>query len=1014
MIIKKKRSQGFLVLLLISFLMPVSVVGQQVKNIVGTVTDGETGKPVGGISVKVKRTNVIVFTNADGKYGLKANNKDILIFSGTDYETRSLALGTKTVLNVLMKQKQDDELKLVDIGYGLIRKRESGSAMAQVRMGDLVNIPVESFDQALAGRLTGVQVSSTNGQPGTIANIVVRGNNSLLKSSTPLYVIDGTALENPDLGALNPEEIESINVLKDAGATAIYGSRGANGVVLIQTKRGKVATSIINFNAAAGFQQPVKQIEMMNPYDFVKYQIERSGNQAKQIYTPAELATSDPLYVASGRKLEDYRFKEGIDWQDKIFRNAPIQNYNISIRGGDLQTRYALSGSMFDQEGIIVNSGSRRYQGRVSLDQTLGKSARIGLTLNYSRNTRIGEAVSVDGSNDFSSYVLYRAWAYRPISGVPGEDLTAYNTDPLYSTPGSIRINPEVAALNAYRHSNTRNLFANTYLEIDIVKNLQFRTTGSINTSRNRLEVFNNSLTPQGNANNTLGVNGTFGKIEQRDLSVENILTYTNTFEKFHNLTVLAGYSYRESQDEVYGFSSSNLPQEKLGIYGLSEGVPYDGVSKGRRFAFKSYFGRANYNYKSKYLLSATLRADESYHFAKRRALGYSPSVSLAWNMKPEDFMSNLKAISASKIRFSFGAAGNNRIEAMDHDSFFANSFVQGGDLSGLSVLSWTDPYLLWESTKQLDLGYDLSLFNDRIGFNFDYYRKVTGFSRYYTGMATVKNSGFEFNLNTVNLKGKNFNWSSNFNISFNKNEVLELAKDATAIYSGVTSVANADALYISKVGAPIGQFYGYIFDGIYQTGEAQPGFVKYRDLDENGIIDDNDKTVIGSSLPKHIGGFFNNFSYKAFDLNVFLQWSYGNDIYNANRAVFEGNPGINDVNQYADYANRWSVKNASNEIPMTGGEGSNRFQSTRFIEDGSYIRIKSVSLSYALPKNLIKPLYLTSLKFHVSAQNLWTFTKYTGLDPEVSARHSVLTSGFDYSAYPQARTISFGINAAF
>jgi TonB-linked SusC/RagA family outer membrane protein len=1035
----KCLSYNLFILLFLVFNIPYKGMGQQLKNIIGAVSDGKTGKPIAEVNVKLKRTKAEVSTNAKGKYGIKAKKNDQLIFSSPGYVTKTLTVGDKTTLNLLLIPVSQGLNELMEIGYGTARKKETTGSMEKMKLEELIKSPVGSIDEAMAGRLAGVQVSSSNGQPGRATDIVIRGVNSLTKSSVPLYVIDGTPIENPDLASINPEEIESINVLKDASATAIYGSRGSNGVIIIVTKRGNIGRPIISLNSNVGFQETVKTTEMMSPVEFVKYQLEVNETVAKQTYTTADLDPADPFYAANGTTLNSYQNATGTDWENLIFRNSPIQIHNLAIRGGDTQTRYALSGSMFNQQGIIQNSQAKRYQGRASLDQIISLKARIGATINYSRNYRIGETVT-DSGNDYSTYALYRSWAYRPVSGITGQDLKDYDLDPLYTSDVDIRINPLAAANNEYKHLGTRNFLANAYFELDILRDLQFKSTGSIHTIKNRLDIFNNTLTQQGNQANGFDANGSFHHLKTKDLSIENTLTYSKTFSKQHKLTLLGGHSYYKGEHELFGFSVRNIPQEKLGIYALSQGVPYAGESEGLKYSYKSYYGRISYNFKSKYLFNAIFRADESSVFSKGSHWGYSPAAAFAWNMTEEDFMNKLKAISTSKIKVSYGISGNNRIENIGYYAFLDNTYASNSTLSSpvVGISGLENPNLKWESTKQLDFGYDLGLFKNRIGLTFDYYHKTTGFSNSYTNISSVNNSGLEFTLNTENIRSKLFNWTSSFNISFNKNKILELSQGQESLYTKMTNAVNGDPLYISRVGESAGMFYGYTFDGIYQVedfnqsvlgqytlkaglhdngnlpGSIQPGHIRYKDLNGDGTLNAEDRSIIGRSLPVHTGGFSNNFSYKRFDLNIFFQWMYGNQIYNANRAMFEGNSSSLNVNQYASYVNRWTPENRSNEFYTVGGQGPAGYQSSKYLEDGSYLRLKTVALSYSVPTTALKFLYLTNLKVHASAQNLFTFTKYSGLDPEVSARYSVLTPGFDYSAYPQARTLSIGINATF
>lgn len=1035
---------------------------QQDITIQGKITD-ENQVALPGINIRVKGKNISAVSSDNGDYSITVPSRDdVLEFSSIGYVVEERTVDDQSVINVTLYSSLTNLDNVVVIGYGSVARVDLTGSVAQVNVDQMNQAPVGSFDQALAGRIAGVQVTSSDGQPGVGTDIVIRGANSLTQSNAPLYVIDGFPIEDPDNAALNPEEIESMNILKDASATAIYGSRGANGVIVIETKKGKAGKPVITLNSSVGFQQPQKTMEMMTPYDFVRHQMEVNEITAKRLYTTAELDPAvDTLYNPDGRTLEDYRNMEGTNWQDLLIGQSPMHMHNMAIRGGSNETKYSLSGSIFDQEGIVLNTGSSRYQGRISLDQKISDKLKVGITGNYSQNLTHGQRVNDGGGGNFTSYVLYRAWGYRPVSGNPDIDLVELDTDPGNNNPSDIRINPVMSSKNEYNHNKSVSFMSNLYLEYEIIKDLTLRMTGSIRGYKARRDRFYNSNTPQGsplNRSSNRAVNGSSRYSESNTWSNENTLTYKTRFNKDHRLTLMGGFSLQGAKSELFGFAVQQLPNEDLGMYGLDEGIPYLSEASGGEYGLVSYFGRANYNYKSKYLLTATFRADGSSKFFPGNKWGLFPSAAFAWNMAEENFLKDHSVISASKVRLSYGVTGNNRIGNYEYYSNLAlpisnsYSFNNETPTQGIITSKMGNPNLKWESTGQLDVGYDLGLFKNRVELTFDFYRKITrdlllnaempsatGYSRSYKNIGSIRNTGFEFSLHTVNVKTKTFNWSSSFNISFNRNKILELTRNQESMFSTMRVGQNTAPLYVSRIGYPAGMFYGYIFDGIYQEDDfdspapgtyvlksglpdngdqrstIEPGFIKYKDINGDGTINTGDMTVIGRGQPLHVGGFINDFNYKGFNLSVFLQWSYGNDIFNANRMLFEGNY-INmfNVNQYASYNDRWTPENPSNTLFKVGGQGPAGYMSTRVIEDGSYLRLKTVSLSYSLPKDFIKSAYLNNLVVHASAQNLLTFTNYSGMDPETSVRHTVLTPGYDYSAYPQARTITFGIRATF
>lgn len=1039
--------------------------------ITGRVTD-LSGNPLSGVSIVEKGTTNGTTTGVSGNFSINiASNESVLIVSHIGYVLQEVRVGSRTKIEIQLvdEVKADDEV--VVIGYGAVRRRDLTGSVGVVNMEDLTKAPVASFDQALAGRIAGVQVSSAeDGQPGQGMNIVIRGANSLTQDNSPLYVIDGFPMEDPETAGINPDDIASITVLKDASATAIYGSRAANGVIVIETKKGKQGRADFAISSSVGPQMASKKMDMLSPYEFVKYQIERYGESGKARYAPADLDPASPSYDASGATLESYRNIQGVDWQDHLFKTGLTQIHNLSLRGGTRETKYAVSGSFFDQDAIVINTGYRRYQLRVSLDQTISKKFKAGINANYSNQLARGQILgrtSATSSTSISGYLLYSVWGYRPVTGkeitddLADDDLLNDILDSDVDDASSdFRINPLVSARETLRERKTNNYTTNAYLTYDITKNLALKITGGLNGVMMRNDAFYNSKTVRGTPlrpNNINGVNGSIRNNQRFEWLNENTLTYTKRFNRSHRLEAMAGMTYQGIRNTSDGFSAIQVPNEELGIYGLAQGLPLENFIGASENRLQSFFARVNYNYKSKYLLTATMRADGSSKFAPGNRWGYFPSAAFAWRMAEERFLKNVDAVTDAKLRISYGVTGNNRVS-----DFAYLPSIEWSDLAsysfnntryfGLNMDRLSNPNLKWESTAQFNIGYDLGLFEDRINFVFDWYRKTTydlllnaelpyttGYSRAFKNIGRVRNEGLEFSLNTVNFKGKHFTWGSGFNISFNRNKIMALNEDQSNMLSRITSFVTRMAeepLYIAEVGKPAAMFYGLIWDGVYQYNDfdeaspgvyvlknnvptngdtrnvIQPGDIKYKDINGDGVVDANDKTVIGRALPIHVGGFTNNFSYKGFDLNVLLQWSYGNDLMNANRLIFEGNAtNVHHFNQFANWANRWTPENQSNTLFRVGGAGP-QVMSSRTIEDGSYLRLKTVSLSYNIPQSLLKRVKINALSFNVAAQNLLTWTKYSGMDPEVSVHNTVLTPGFDFSAYPHARTIVFGIKA--
>ncbi|MGX5816749.1 TonB-dependent receptor [Chitinophaga lutea] len=1028
---------------------------QATRNITGVLEDSAS-LPVQRASIRLVPGNKGTSSDVRGAFTITGVSPGDYVLEISCLGYQSMRLPVKVTassdlnLGKIRMRQQANTLGQVEVvvAYGAVKRQDLTGAVGQVDMADLSKAPVANFTDALAGRIAGVQVSSQDGQPGKGMGIVIRGANSLTQSNSPLYVIDGFPVEDPEDGMLNPDDIETINILKDASATAIYGSRAANGVVLVETKKGKLGKPVVTLNASYGIQQVQKKIPVLGAYDFVEYQSQLNKTSANN------------TYFQDGRTLESYRNVEGINWQDQVFRTSPVFITNIAVRGGTGQTRYSISGSLYDQEGIVINSGYQRYQGRVAIDQGIGQRWKAGLTVNYSRINTHGQPLSEGNGPMFTTYLLSRAWGYRPVAGNPNTDLIDEDGDMAFISQYDIRLNPITTAKNEYNRTSTGDFLGNGYLTFTPVRNLVFRFAGSYSSRQRRNDVFFNSKTVQGsplNPRNVRGQNGSVLYTETNIWSNDNTVTYNTTINNDHKITALGGFSLQQYKAQAYGYAAQNVPNESLGMAGLDEGVPYSTTGTAGENVITSFFGRLSYNYRSKYLLEFTFRGDGSSKFAAGHKWGYFPSGSFAWNMQEEQFMKSLPVVSNAKLRASYGTTGNNRVG--NYDAFAGMSFpiaasysfnnstpAKGGIISGLG-----NSLLKWETTRQLNIGYDLGLFDNRVELTGDWYRKVTsdlllnadlpatmGMLSAQMNIGKIQNQGVEFALKTVNFRNKAFEWSSNFNISFNQNKILELVRGQDALYSTVNfeTQYNNNAPYISQVGQPAGMLYGYIFDGVYQysdfdksaTGKytlkpgvsnnganAQPGDIKYRDMNGDLEITPADLVVIGRGQPIHTGGFSNNFSWKGFDLNVFLQWSYGNDILNANRYMFEGNGNIRlSLNQYASYMDRWSETNPTNKNFRPGGQGTIGSYSSRVVEDGSYLRLKTVALGYNLPAAWLRSLHMNKLRLTVAAQNLLTFTGYSGMDPEVSVRSSVLTPGFDFSAYPIARTVVFGLNATF
>ncbi len=1028
---------------------------KQLREIIGVVRD-KNGGLLEGVSVTVKGTQTGTTTDAGGRFRLSvpSSGNVELIFSFVGYAPQTLKIGSQSVLNIVLEEVVSDLSDVVVVGYGTVKKVDLTGSVGRVNMSDMQKAPVSSFAEALAGRVAGVQVNSVDGQPGGGINIMVRGAGSLTQSTTPLYVVDGFPIENLDPATLNTEDIESISVLKDASSTAIYGSRGANGVVLIQTKRGKQGKPVTTLTGSLGYQLPPPSIPMMSPYEFLKYQIELDPS----------IATTD-AYFENGKTLDDYKNEKGINWQDLVLDRGIMQNYNLAIRGGTDQTKYSISGNIFDQKGVIINTGFSRYQGRITIDQTISNKIKAGVTADYTETDAYGQQVrSIYSGGNNTSPVLTRAWMYRPISEDPDEDLLTSLADLTFMSTSDFRINPVIDLENQYQHTINDVIKANGYVSYDFIQGLTFKSTAGVMHVKSSNEQFYNSKTSQGspiNPGNLNGIWGYLGSTYGNSFFNENTLNFKRTISEDHHLNALVLFGVNRYKTFFSSFTGTHLPNEAKRMDGLDES-PSGSFSRPSIYnsinTMASYAARVDYNYKSKYLITINFRADGSSKFLNH--WGYFPGAALAWNMDHEEFFKNaLPFISNSKLRVSYGENGNNRVGDFDaypklniNNSGQGYSFNNQPPIPGAYLSTLGNAKLRWEKSKQIDIGYEIGILNNKIALEVDLYRRETedlllnaklppssGFTSAQQNIGKLRNDGIEITLNTINISSRAFSWESNFNISFNRNKILSLTYGQFALTNNGSYFSEFNQpLYLSAIGKPAGMMIGYIWEGNYQFEDfdnpapdiyilkknvhttngpnpVRPGDLKLRDLNGDGTINTADMAIIGRGQPIHIGGFSNNFSYKGFNLNLFFQWSYGNNIYNANRLLMEGNSnGFHGINQYASYANRWTPENPTNENYRARGQGFIGYFSSKNLEDGSYLRLKTISLAYSLPGTLIKRLSLSNLTVDVSVQNLFTWTKYSGLDPEVSTLNNILQPGFDFSAYPHAKTIVVGLKASF
>ncbi|TGE25889.1 TonB-dependent receptor [Hymenobacter aquaticus] len=1008
----------------------------------GRVVDAK-GEPLPGVTVVVAGTTLGSATNTNGEYLIQdvPAGAQTLVISSVGYVTTRLPItvvdGQPTQVGSTTLSEDTQALsEVVVVGYGTQSRQELTTAVSSVSSKALERQTVAGFDQALQGQTPGVQVTSPSGAPGAGINVRIRGNSSVSLSNSPLYVIDGVPVlptynrelgglsnQSPNpLNALNPNDIESIDVLKDGAAAAIYGVRASNGVVVITTKRGKAGKAQVGLNVYYGQQQLRKKLDLLNARQFAEY------------YNEARINAGGTAAYPDLNNLP-----ANTDWQDEVYDKASIQNYQLNVSGGSDKTRYYASGSYFKQEGIALNSGFDRFSFRLNLDQEVAKRFRIGTNLNLSRTNNNGSVRSERGAGNGGTVV-------GTLTQIP--TLPVRNPDGTYATNpfNSSFDNPVGNLLETRNKALIYQAIGNLYGELDVLSNLQLRSSVGIDF---RSQVENEYVTREfpGNRQTTTPDPATLGAARTgTDQQViwlnENTLTYNPDLGAKNRLTLLAGQSVQASNRFTSNARGTGFP---------SNAVPYLYAATANRsvssyeeeWGLFSVFGRAIYNYDERYLATVSLRTDASSRFAKNKRFGYFPAVSLGWNVSKESFFPQSTAISNLKVRASYGENGNQEIG--NYARFTTYGSGAGYQGSGGSIAGGISPERIgnadvsWERTKQTNFGVDVSLLRDKLNFTADLYQKRSTDLLFEVplplssgaqtlniiqNLGEVENKGLELGLNTTNVQSDNggFAWTTQLNFTLNRNKVINIGTVRNE--QGVVSDRKIIGDYsIVQAGLPLGTFYGLQTDGIFQTDdeakklnpEARAGDIRFKDLNGDNKITDADRTVIGNSNPKSIAGVTNTFSYKGLELSVFFQGSFGNDIYHENRRSTEGM--YQALNQTTRVLNRWTPTNRDTDVPraVLNDPAGNNQVSNRFIEDGSYVRLKNVTLAYALPSGLMQKAGISGIRVYVTGQNLLTWTDYTGYDPEVSADPFSSTGfGRDLGVYPQSRTYTVGLNATF
>ena len=979
----------------------------QAQNITisGKVLAEEDGVAAGlpGVTVRIKDTASGTVTDADGSFKIEAAADAILIMSFVGYQTEMVSVTGRTYIETLLAQDITALEEVLVVGYGEVSERDLTGSVASVKPEEITAFPAQSAVQTLQGRAAGVQIQSNNGgQPGGGFSVKIRGGTSINASSDPIIVVDGfVGAEMPP-----PEDIASIEILKDASATAIYGSRGANGVIMVSTKRGETGQMKVNFSSAYTFQQVINRLDLLNANQFTNY-----------------IQEINPNYRNMGSDT---------DWQDEIFQGGAITNNQLSLSGGSDNIRYYVSGTYFGQEGIVRGSGFDRYSITSNIDIDATDKIKFGLGLFGRRTENEGINTQEVSGGRGAAGVTSSALRFNPDQGI-------FNPDGSFtlSAVGDDIDNP-VALTEALDREVVANRFqGNTFGEIALTDWLSFKSTLGVTIDDQREGLYASKRLIRGQ-----GVGG-FASLESRkrtSLLAENYFTASKELGQTH-LNLVAGYSYQHFVNDEFLASSSGFISDNNRFWNLSQGaIPNSPSSQRTESVIKSYYTRANWSVLDKYVFTFTARYDGASNFSADNKWAFFPSGAVAWHMGDEEFMREFGAISEWRWRVSYGLVGNQAIDPYQSlAQLMAVYGTRGGrPINAVRVENLANDDLTWETTAQLDIGVDIGLFQGRVGLAVDAYRMVTNdllFERDlpgYVGIATqlqnvgaVENRGLEFTLNTENLTGA-VTWSTNFNISFNRNEVIELPDNGADIFyrtaPGHLRIGNEQ--HVLREGQPVGVFYGFIYDGVYQQGEEfltgsgfeqEAGGERFVDINGDGQLGFNeDATIIGDPNPDFTWSVNNTLTYKNFDLNIFVQGSQGGDMLSYTLLELGTLSGFN--NATTDALNRWQPNNTDTDVPKASGSRSN-MASTRWVYDASYIRLKNIALGYNLPKSLASKLRMRSVRAYVSAQNLFTITDFPGFDPEVGFRNDPNSAsgnrnlGLDYGSYPNARSYVVGIN---
>lgn len=1019
----------------------------QERTIVGMVTD-RNKQPLPSVTVRLKGMRTVVGTNPQGLYTIKVSGQSpILVFSLIGYGTIERAVSAVNTLDVVLEEQAADLNEVVVVGYGTQKRADLTGAVSSVSAKQIQNLPTPSLDGAITGKMPGVQVSQTTGAPGGGISVKVRGMGSIGAGNEPLYVVDGFPITanynqqyNP-LNSINPGDIQSIEVLKDASATAIYGSRGSNGVVIISTKTGKSGKMKIDLDLYSGIQQVTKYMDLMNAQEFASYIIDSRNNAwidaGGDPNTPNEQRGA--IYQILPALQNPQALGEGTNWQKEILRTAPTHNAQLTFSGGNERINYLTSAGYYKQDGIILNSDFERYSFRVNMDASTSKKFKIGL--NLTPTYTVSNPVTAEGHFGNGAVVLssLMMFPHLPVYNEDGSYTTGINLGNGFSSLE----NPVKVARELVNHRTQFRLLGTLFGEYAFTDYLRYKLLVGTDLQTYKQNTFNPSTVGRDGNPAPVIASATYNAQESYNWLIEHTLNFVKDFDQ-HHIDALAGFTAQKVRADMSYIAATNFPNDR--VQTINAGIVSSASTSALEWSLLSYLARVNYSYKDRYLLTTTVRRDGSSRFGANNRWGVFPSFSAGWRISEEAFMKSIDFIQELKLRASYGFTGNNFINNYDHIGILdIRNYVFGNDggsiANGIGPSTISNANLSWEKNKQFDVGLELGLFGGRLFFIADYYKKITsdlllnvpvpsltGYTLARENIGKVRNQGWEFGISSQNLTG-DLKWSTDLNFSLNRNTVLALGPSGEPIFGNYEQITNS---HITEIGKPMGNFYGYQVIGIFQTQEeidnnasfadSKPGQFRFADVNGDGRLSIDDRTILGNPQPDYIFGITNTFSYKGFELNFLIQGVQGNEIMHLGRRFYANFAGT--ANGLKEMNDRWrSVEEPGNGFTPRANRDLSRYSSSNasanisstHIEDGSFIRLRNISLAYNLPTRFTEKLSLRNVRVYANAQNLFTISDYTGYNPEVSVDGiSALMPGVDYGGYPIAKVFTMGLNIGF